>query len=124
MSSSIELKEALSQKSETLRKELETNINNVGDNLETTTRKAIFVVGALVAAVFVIRLLSPKPKKIQITNANGSQELMQLTQPDGGVVTMIKGAIATFLLNLAKERIMRFIEEMSARQYVVAENKE
>ena len=98
--------------------------NNVGDNLETTTRKAIFVVGALVAAVFVIRLLSPKPKKIQITNANGSQELVQLTQPDGGVLTMIKGAIATFLLNLAKERIMRFIEEMSARQYVVSENKE
>jgi len=123
MSTGSQLKEALSHKSEELRKELEGNINTVSDNLENTARKAVFVVGAIVAAAFVIRLLAPKQKKVRVNSGNGSQELMVISQPENGIVSMIKGAIASFLLNLAKERIMNFMEELNARQAVAREKE-
>lgn len=121
MSIGSQLKAALSQKSDELKKELETDISAVGDNLESTAKKAVFIVGAIVAAAFVLRLLAPKSKKVKVNTAGGGQELMVINEPENGIVSMIKGAIATFLLNLAKERIMNFLEELNARQAIAQE---
>lgn len=123
MSTGSQLKEALNHKSEALKKELEGNINSVSDNLESTARKGVFVVGAIIAAAFVIRLLAPKQKKVRVNSGNGSQELMVISQPENNIISMIKGAIASFLLNLAKERIMNFMEELNARQAVAREKE-
>jgi hypothetical protein len=123
MSIGSQLKEALSQKSDELKRELETDITSVGDNLESTAKKAVFIVGAIVAAAFVIRLLAPKSKKVKVNTAGGGQELMVINEPENGIVSMIKGAIATFLLNLAKERIMNFLEELNARQAIAKEQE-
>jgi hypothetical protein len=123
MSIGSQLKEALSQKSDELKRELETDITSVSDNLESTAKKAVFIVGAIVAAALVIRLLAPKAKKVKVNAAGGGQELMVINEPENGIVTMIKGAIATFLLNLAKERIMNFLEELNARQAIAKEKE-
>ena len=123
MSIGSQLKAALSQKSDELKRELETDISSVSDNLESTAKKAVFIVGAIVAAAFVIRLLAPKAKKVKVNTAGGGQELMVINEPENGIVSMIKGAIATFLLNLAKERIMNFLEELNARQAIAKEQE-
>ena len=94
----------------------------MSDNLESTARKAVFVIGAIVAAAIVIKALSPKTKRVKVSGVNGT-EMMVVNQPENGVMAMIKGAIATFLLNLARERIVQFLEELNARQAIASEKE-
>ena len=111
-------KELLISKTKEYKDALQNQVSSLGDDLESTAKKSVFVLGAIVAAALVIKLLSPKRPKI--AKDAKSDSITLVNEPESPIVSMIKSAIMTFLLNMARERIISFLEELNHRHVSAA----
>jgi len=106
-------KEQLISKTKEYREALQNQVTHIGEDLQGTARKAVFVIGAVIAAAAIIKILSPKRPKIAKDAKNEALTLIQ--EPESPIISMIKSAIMTFLLNMARERIISFLDEINHR---------
>jgi hypothetical protein len=124
-SQSNDPKEELLKKSERYRQELKDEVRMISDRTETIVKNALIIGGTLAAAYFLMRQLSgssPRRKKkvaapkIKIVKATeGNEETETIEEPSApGVVSQIGTALASqatvFLLSLAKEKLMQYLE--------------
>lgn len=120
MTSIEETKALLKKQTESYRQHLKTQVENLTDDLEGNAKKAVFIVGAVVAVVMVVRWLTPKRTKVKIISdsqqAAGDKGVAIVDQPsDNPIIAMIKSAIVSFLLGLARERIVKFLDEFNLK---------
>jgi hypothetical protein len=124
-SQSNDPKAELLKKSERHRQELKDEVKMISDRTEKIVQNALIIGGTLAAAYFLMRQLSgssPKRKKkvttpkIKIVKATeGNEDTETIEEPSApGVVSQIGTALASqatvFLLSLAKEKLMQYLE--------------
>ena len=118
-------KEELLKKSERHRQELKNEVKMISERTEKVVTNALIIGGTLAAAYFLMRQFSgssPKRKKkvaapkIKIVKGTeGSEETETIEERSApGVVSQIGTALATqasvFLLSIAKEKLMQYLE--------------
>lgn len=105
-------KDFLSQSTDRFKQALENQLQDFKKNAGYWARTGAIVGGVLVVTYFVTKkvFFSGKNKK-QAAKTDG----ITIAEPkqDSLIISMIKSSIATFLLSIAREKIIQFIEQMN-----------
>jgi hypothetical protein len=122
------MKRALLRKSALHRQEIEGDMKLITDNTEKMITNALIIGGSLALTYFLVRQFSGSSKKKsknksqKIRVVQDSPEVMTV-EPEAsspGMVTQLGAALASqasvFLLNLAKEKLMEYLEERAQKK--------
>lgn len=107
-----EEKNFLSQSTDRFKHALENQLQDFKKNAGQWTRTGLVVGGVLVLTYVVARKIFSNKKDKKTHKAEG---LTVEHKQDSLIVSMIKSSIATFLLSIAREKIIQFIEQMNPK---------
>jgi len=123
------MKRALLRKSAQHRQGIEGDMKLITDNTEKMITNALIIGGSLALTYFLVRQFSGSSKKKSKGKAQKIrvvQDSPQLTEVENveasspGMVTQLGAALASqasvFLLNLAKEKLMEYLEERAQKK--------
>lgn len=123
------IKNQLLKKSAQHREELEQDVQLISERTQRVLTNAIIIGGALALTYFVVSSLmgsgkkrKSKTKRIKVVNAAPvSEEEVESVAPSApGLVSQIGTALASqasvFLLSLAKEKLMEYLESQAAKK--------
>jgi hypothetical protein len=123
------MKRALLRKSAQHRQEIEGDMKLITDNTEKMITNALIIGGSLALTYFLVRQFSGSSKKksknkaqkirvVQDSPQSAEVETVESSSP--GMVTQLGAALASqasvFLLNLAKEKLMEYLEERAQKK--------
>jgi hypothetical protein len=124
-----DLRSQLLRKSVEQRKEIEGDVKFISEETQRIITNALVIGGSLAAAYFLVRQLSGSSKKRKSKRRTQTVKLVQGQNPDvvsveeessPGILGTVGTAIATqasvFLLNLAKEKLMEYLQAVTEKK--------
>jgi hypothetical protein len=105
-------KNFLSQSTDRFKQALENQLQDFRKNAGHWARTGLVVGGVLVLTYVVARKIFSDKKSKKAYKADG---LVAESKQESLIVSMIKSSIATFLLSIAREKIIQFIEQMNQK---------
>jgi hypothetical protein len=124
-----DLRSQLLRKSVEQRKEIEGDVKFISEETQRIITNALVIGGSLAAAYFLVRQLSGSSKKRKSKRKTQTVKLVQGQNPDvvsveeessPGILGTVGAAIATqasvFLLNLAKEKLMEYLQAVTEKK--------
>jgi hypothetical protein len=124
-----DLRSQLLRKSVEQRKEIEGDVKFISEETQRIITNALVIGGSLAAAYFLVRQLSGSSKKRKSKRKTQTVKLVQGQNPDvvsveeessPGILGTVGTAIATqasvFLLNLAKEKLMEYLQAVTEKK--------
>jgi hypothetical protein len=107
----VKRKESLNKTAFAYKRSIVGELKDLKLNLNKWTQVAIVVGGALVVSYVVYRMFSGGSDKV-IKGGGGSKPVKIKTYTEESpIIRMIKENIATFLLSIAKQKLMEFLEQ-------------
>ena len=110
-----EAKAHLQQAGETFKNALNGQINEIGSEAKRYAKIAGITAAVVVTGYLVYALSKGKRYKKSLPETEGRRDILIETRAENPIVTSIKTAIASFLLTIAKEKIITFIEKMTEK---------
>lgn len=112
-----ERKSELAETADVLRQKIESQLANIKDETIDKAKKVLVIGGASLAVYWLVDTLladdeDKKPKKIKVQNAETALVALPKIKEDSAIFTAIKGAVLTFLLALAKEKLIEVLSQL------------
>lgn len=124
-----DLRSQLLRKSVEQRKEIEGDVKFISEETQRIITNALVIGGSLALAYFLVRQLSGSSKKKKSKHQPQTVKLVQGQNPEvvaveeessPGILGTVGAAIATqasvFLLNLAKEKLMEYLQSVTEKK--------
>lgn len=124
-----DLRSQLLRKSVEQRKEIEGDVKFISEETQRVVTNALVIGGSLALAYFLVRQFSGSSKKRKSKRKTQTVKLVQGQNPDvvtvgeeyaPGILATVGTAIATqasvFLLNLAKEKLMEYLQSVTEKK--------
>lgn len=106
-------KDSLEKLKQDSRQKLNQHFQNLNSDLGKLATGAAIVAGAIAGLFIVSKVLGigEKGKKSKATATDSTKgALVPVSRPEHPIVAMVKGAIISFLLSIAKEKLMELIQ--------------
>jgi hypothetical protein len=110
-----EKKSELIETADALRQKIESQLANIKDETIDNAKKILVIGGASLAVYWLVNALlndDDKAKKPKI-DKESTKVIIQEPAEDSAIFTAIKGAVITFLLALAKEKLMEVLSQLN-----------
>lgn len=107
-------KDYLSRRTAHFKTAIERSIGDLTQNMSTTGKRVLIGVGVLAAGYIVFRLFSGRNAASEAT-VTEKGTVVVAAETESPIVMMIKSAIASFLLAIAREKIMAYIEQLTRK---------
>lgn len=124
-----ERKKVLLDEKDKIQEELNTDFKELKSNAVHYGKYALLAGGAVLTVYVIASLIFPSKKKrkkvFYVPGEGGEKGLISLKEDDRqpAIVRMILSSISTFLLSLAKERLMKIVEDFKTRHDEVGDSK-
>lgn len=107
-------KELLTQSADRFKHNLEHQWDELKGNAKQWSRTGLIVGGVALVSFLLVRTFFSSTNK-NVISKQGDHLLVE-PKKESMIVSLIKSSIATFLLSVAKEKIINFIEQMNHKQ--------
>ena len=106
-------KSALIQKSNTLKKAIEGDFDEIKEQSIEIGKKGLFVIGVLLIGFVAYKILSSKSKEVEVDNyGKDSTKIVYVNAgTSSSIFNEIMKHIALFLLNIARQKIVEYLQQ-------------
>lgn len=114
-------KDRLKQASMEFRDAIKQQISGSFQEVESKGKQYLMVTGGIIAVYAVLHLFfsTQGPKSIDVKSASkdgdGEEHIVVVENKDYGILRMIKESIASFLISIAKQKLMEILQELSQK---------
>lgn len=114
-------RQKLISSSQKYKQALEEQVSGLKENAMKVALQGLVFGGIAIGTWLLVKMLAGKPEKEEKSELNGqSHPALSAGSFTSGIVASIQAAIASFLLSIAREKIMEVIENYLEKQHAAA----